>query len=118
MWRGKVSDFGSANLARLSVTAGEGAIIYTAPEAFPQRNPNTPRVPHTVKIDVYSFGILLLEVITAEQPDPDLYQERLQTVRWISRPMHALIVRCTNDAPDNRPRMTEVIDELNRIHLP
>ena len=118
MWRGKVSDFGSANLARLSVTAGEGAIIYTAPEAFPQRNPNTPRVPHTVKIDVYSFGILLLEVITAEQPDPDLYQERLQTVRRISRPMHALIVRCTNDAPDNRPRMTEVIDELNRIHLP
>ena len=55
MWRGKVSDFGFANLARFSVTAGEGAIIYTAPEAFPQRNPNTPRVPHTVKIDVYSF---------------------------------------------------------------
>ena len=118
MWRAKVSDFGSANLARFSVTAGEGAIIYTAPEAFPQRNPNTPRVPHSVKIDVFSFGILLLEVITAEQPDPDLYQERLQIVRQISHPMHGLIVRCSDDVPDNRPRMTDVIDELVKIHLP
>ena len=42
-WRAKVSDFGSANLARFSVTAGEGAIIYTAPEAFPPRPSDSPR---------------------------------------------------------------------------
>ena len=29
-WRAKVCDFGSANLAQLSWTLGEGAIIYTA----------------------------------------------------------------------------------------
>ena len=59
MWRAKISDFGSANLARLSKSAGEGAIIYTAPEAFPQTNPKAPYIPHTTKIDVFSYGILL-----------------------------------------------------------
>ena len=37
MWRAKVSDFGSANLARLSQTAGEGAIIYTPQKPFLKR---------------------------------------------------------------------------------
>ena len=59
MWRAKMSDFGSANLAQLSKTAGEGGIIYTAPEALPQMNPHAPHVPHTTKIDVFSYGILM-----------------------------------------------------------
>ena len=115
MWRAKVSDFGSANLARLSVTAGDGAIIYTPPEAFPQMDPNTPPTPHTTKIDVYSFGILMSEVVTAEQPDPEVYRERLEKVRRLSRPLHALIVSCTDRSPDKRPTMAAVIDSLNKI---
>ena len=118
MWRAKVSDFGSANLARLSVTAGDGAIIYTPPEAFPQTNPYAPRIPHTTKIDVYSFGIVMCEVITAEQPDPELYLERLQQVRRMSVPLHTLIVTCTNRSPEGRPTMANVIDELNKIPHP
>ena len=117
MWRAKVSDFGSANLARLSMTAGEGAIIYTPPEAFPQMDPKSPRIPQTTKIDVYSFGVLMCEVITAEQPDPDIYHERLEQVRRSSIPMHGLIVRCTDRSPDKRPTMAAVIDDLNRIPL-
>ena len=60
VWKAKVSDFGSANLVRLATTPGEGAIVYTAPEAFPQlpRSP-TPRPAQTTKIDVYSYGVLL-----------------------------------------------------------
>ena len=77
MWRAKVSDFGSANLARLSKTAGEGAIIYTAPEAFPQTDPDAPEIPHSTKIDVFSFGIVMCEVITAQMPRPELYRRRL-----------------------------------------
>ena len=117
-WKAKVSDFGSANLARLSVTAGEGAIIYTAPEAFPVRDPSSPRPVHTTKIDVFSFGILMCEVVTEQQPDPDLHQERLRQVQRLSRPLHSLIVRCTNHNPDQRPTMATVIQELSRISLP
>lgn len=35
LWRAKVSDFGSANLAKRARTAAEGAIVYAAPETFP-----------------------------------------------------------------------------------
>ena len=115
MWRAKVSDFGSANLARLSVTAGEGAIIYTAPEAFPQLHPNAPQRQQTTKMDVYSFGIMMCEVITEEQPNPELYQEKLKQVKRRSHPMHCLIVRCTNQDPNKRPAMAAIINELNKI---
>ena len=118
MWRAKVSDFGSANLARLSKTAGEGAIIYTAPEAFPQTDPNAHRIPHTTKIDVFSYGILLCEVITAQLPDPEHYLERLEQVRGQSAPLYGLIVSCTRPNPDHRPTIACVIDELHKIPQP
>ena len=118
MWRAKVSDFGSANLARLSKTAGEGAIIYTAPEAFPQTDPDAPRIALTTKMDTFSYGILLCEVITARLPDPEQYLDRLQQVKGQSVPLHSLIVSCTKRNPDDRPTMARVIDELNRIPQP
>ena len=118
MWRAKVSDFGSANLARLSKTAGEGAIIYTAPEAFPQTDPDAPRIAHTTKMDTFSYGILLCEVITARLPDPEQYLDRLQQVKGQSVSLHSLIVSCTKRNPDDRPTMARVIDELNRIPQP
>ena len=118
MWRAKVSDFGSANLARLSKTAGEGAIIYTAPEAFPQIDPSVPCYPHTTKIDVFSYGILLCEVITARLPDPEHFQERLELVKGQSLPLHGLIVSCTKHNPGNRPTIAQVIDELHKIPQP
>ena len=40
-WLAKLSDFGSANLARYATTPGEGAIVYTAPEAYPGSGFNT-----------------------------------------------------------------------------
>ena len=60
-WVAKLSDFGSANLARDATTPGEGAILYTAPEAYPQ-SPYSPQPPpqQTTKIDVYSFGVLVM----------------------------------------------------------
>ena len=118
MWRAKISDFGSANLARLSKTAGPGAIIYTPPEVFPQTNPRAPRVPHTTKIDVYSYGILMCEVLTAEQPDPELYLERLEQVQRQSASLHSLIVSCTDPSPDKRPTMACVIDKLIQNKAP
>ena len=49
-WRAKLSDYGSANFLRQSMTVNAGALIYSAPEAF------TPRQSTKVKIN---FRILI-----------------------------------------------------------
>ena len=53
-WKGKLSDYGSANLAQniSSASVGPGNPFYSAPEAqFPDN--------HSPAMDVYSFGVLL-----------------------------------------------------------
>ena len=116
MWRAKVSDFGSANLARAAQTMGEGAIIYAAPETIPQvydRNATPP--PQTTKIDVYSYGVLLCEVITCQLPDPAQYQGRL---RQIQRQWCELIIHCIERNPEDRPTMSQVLNRLNQLPSP
>ena len=114
MWKAKISDFGSANLAHLSKTAGEGAIVYTAPEAFPV-DLDCPLPPQTTKIDVYSYGILLCEVITCSFPDLEHFRDMRNQVehQWLL--MHGLIVSCTERNPGDRPAMARIIDKLSKI---
>ena len=117
-WLAKISDFGSANLACFAQTPAEGCIIYSAPEMFPQTDPSREQLPQTTKLDVYSYGILLCEVIAAELPLTGRYWSMLQTVgdKWSA--MHDLIVQCTRTSPTARPTVAQVIDELNRIPRP
>ena len=117
-WLAKVSDFGSANLAKLARTAGEGAIIYTAPEAFPHTDPDTEPPPMTTKIDVYSYGVLMCEVMTSQPPFSENYRGMLQQVKTKSEFMYNLIVRCTKRSPLERPTMAQVLDELNTLPHP
>ena len=112
-WLAKVSDFGSANLAKLAHTAGEGAIIYTAPEAFPDTASDAEPSLMTTKIDVYSYGKVACELIVREIPVPERYQAMLQQVKGKSPAMHSLIVRCTKRNPLDRPTMADILDELS-----
>ena len=72
-WRGKLSDFGSANLAKLATTPGPGAIVYCAPEAF-IRGKQSP------KADVFSYGKLFCEVYSSQFPDPDAFPFLLKSL--------------------------------------
>ena len=114
-WKGKVSDLGSANLAKLAHTLAEGAIIYAAPETLPQlahHDPHSPPPPQTTKIDVYSYGILLCEVVTSRFPDPAQYHDMLGQVQREWPFMHDLILSCTKYNPVERPTMTMVLTKL------
>ena len=115
-WKAKLSDFGSANLVRYATTPGEGAIIYTAPEAFPQPPTSpTPPPPQTPKIDVYSYGVLLGEVVTQQLPDPDRLQWMMQQVRRQWPQLHPLVTGCIQHNPDRRPTMAYILEELNKL---
>ncbi len=112
-WRAKLSDFGSANLARQARTAGEGAIIYAAPETFPVHSPNADTPPQTLKIDVYSYGVLLCEVSTNRIPFQEEYQNMLGEVQRQSLFMYNFIVSCTQQKANDRPSMNNVLAEID-----
>ena len=59
VYKAKVSDYGSANFSRYTTTAGPGNPLYSAPESG---NPSQ----QSVKMDVYSFGLLLIEMCSGE----------------------------------------------------
>jgi len=118
MWKAKLSDFGSANLVRYATTPGEGAIIYTAPEAFPQPPTSPTPPPHqTPKIDVYSYGVLLCEVVTQEFPDPSRLQGMIRKVRRQWPQIHPLVTGCIQHSPESRPTMAYILEELDRLTL-
>ena len=63
-WRAKLTDYGSVNLVRQLHTANPGSPAYAAPEA------SNPRL-QSPKMDIYSFGALILEMLTGRLPAPD-----------------------------------------------
>ena len=105
-WRAKVSDYGSVNLIRKLQTAVPGNPTYAAPEAeFPSRQ--------SPKMDIFSFGVLLIETCTARFPDVDIRDRLLQSIR--DRGMVDLIRRCTAENIDTRPTASDVIRRLSEM---
>ena len=114
-FKAKVSDFGSANLAKQSKTAGAGAIIYTAPEMFPQEDITADPPEQTVMVDVFSYGIVLLEVVTKEMPVIEKRSLLLRSCKQEWEQIHGLVIRCTKRAPADRPKMRDILNSLNRF---
>ena len=105
-WRGKLSDFGSANLVQHASTPGPGAVMYTAPEVFRGEQQST-------KMDTFSFGKLLCEVFTNRLPDPGAFPSMLQSMAKDWPLMHQLISSCVQQDPNKRPAMTYIVGQLN-----
>ena len=102
-WRAKVTDYGSVNLQQQLETVGPGNPTYAAPEA------NDPRL-QSPKMDIFSFGILLIEMLTGELPPLDERHLLMGTIRH--RRLLALIERCLNQRRENRPSASDIISEL------
>jgi ubiquitin thioesterase CYLD len=113
-WLAKVCDLGSANLAREAYTLNEGSRVYCAPEAFTEKSKTRSDDTLTTKIDVFSFGVMLCEVITAQFPDEDRFPTMLQRTHRLWPQIHTLILSCIERDPDCRPSMADVLITLAR----
>jgi serine/threonine protein kinase len=119
LWMAKVSDLGSANLAKDAVTKNEGAIIYCAPEAFTDKSNTHSETLLTPKIDIYSYGIMLCEVINRTLPDQDKLQLLLEQARDKQPQLHSqIIIKCINQDPKERPSMVNVLIALDKLSSP
>ena len=105
-WKAKVSDYGSANFLSKVITMGPGNASYAAPESF---NPKL----QSPKMDVYSYGILLLEMATGQFPDHKLQAMQLDTLPW--QQMAMMIRRCICDDPASRPTMKDLLPDLTDL---
>ncbi|XP_042019340.1 probable inactive receptor kinase At1g48480 [Salvia splendens] len=136
-YEGRVSDFGLAQLAGPAAAPNRVA-GYRAPEVTD---------PHRVsqKADVYSFGVLLLELLTGKAPTHTLVNEEgVDLPRWVQSVVREewtaevfdlellryqnveedmvqllqLAVDCTAQYPDKRPSMDDVVMKIEELCRP
>ena len=115
--RAKLCDFGSAKLTSRASTPAPGAAIYSAPETLPATKGK-----QTVKVDVYSFGVLYTEILLARLP-PDLDPTADDLLKYISdlkqlegpgEDLHHTAHICTNKNPKKRPTMQDVLHDIDQ----
>ena len=107
-WKGKLSDYGSANLMDNINTSNPGSPVYSAPEA------STPSL-HSAAMDIYSFGILLTEMATRQFPSTVAHEREgsIQDIKWSS--VKELVIRCTSTDPSLRPSTDTVLTLLRDL---
>ena len=107
-WKGKLSDYGSANLMDNISTSNPGSPVYSAPEA------STPSL-HSAAMDIYSFGILLTEMATRLFPSTVAHEREgsIQDIKWSS--VKELVIRCTSTDPSLRPPTDTVLTLLRDL---
>ncbi|KAK9041241.1 hypothetical protein V6N11_016351 [Hibiscus sabdariffa] len=133
-YEARVSDFGLAQLAGPTSTPNR-VDGYRAPEVTDARKVSQ-------KADVYSFGILLLELLTGKAPTHALLNEEgIDLPRWVQSIVREewtaevfdlellryqnveedmvqllqLAINCTAQYPDKRPSMAEVTNQIEEL---
>ena len=102
-WRAKVTDYGSVNLQNQLHTENPGNPVYSAPEA---------RIPslQSTKMDIFSYGVLLVEMCTSRFPDMDKRAAMIRSLQerhWVD-----LIHRCLQQDSRLRPMASEIITQV------
>ena len=105
-WLAKVSDYGTANFQSRLQTENPGSPVYTAPES---RDPAL----QSPKMDIYSFGVLLVKMCTCDFPAPERREELMES---IDHPrLLNLIKQCLNRDKDRRLTAAQLVDILQTL---
>ncbi|CAI8040275.1 Seven transmembrane domain-containing tyrosine-protein kinase 1 [Geodia barretti] len=107
-WLAKVSDYGTANFQSQLQTVNPGSPVYTAPES---RDPAL----QTPKMDIYSFGVLLVEMCTCDFPAPERRAELMESIDYTR--LLNLIRQCQNVDKDRRPTAAQLVELLQAMPL-
>jgi serine/threonine protein kinase len=117
-----IADLGSSELIEpaSSISQDKGTVGYLAPELYESGA-------FTEKIDVFSFGLVLYEVITerkvyagrtaAQILHRTCGGERAEFPPYMSSEVRLLISRCWGPDPFKRPSFTEILAELQLMHF-
>ena len=108
-WLAKLGDLGTAKIQQHITTPGPGALAYAAPEVADPKS-------HSTKMDVYSYGVLVVEILTKTLPFQNLSTLKVQIQQQFPQ-YHHLVTSCTNQKSSDRPMMYDVIKQLDKISV-
>ncbi|KAG5559412.1 hypothetical protein RHGRI_009074 [Rhododendron griersonianum] len=119
----KIGDFGLSKVKQRTLVSGgvRGTIPWMAPELL-----NFQKNMVTDKVDVYSFGIIMWELLTGEQPYGNMRSEEIiagiikgdlrpEIPSWSDPAWRSLMERCWSPDPDSRPAFSEIAKELRAM---
>jgi serine/threonine protein kinase len=122
--RVRIADFGSSRYYELDVTMTRsvGTPLYMAPELFTQVAHYTPSV------DVYSFGLILYEVVVGDSvlSSPESQRStylllgqglRPEIPSSVSEGVRDLISRCWSRDSESRPSFRDILEDLQRLNF-
>ncbi|XP_022098174.1 mitogen-activated protein kinase kinase kinase 7-like isoform X6 [Acanthaster planci] len=116
----KICDFGTACDIQTYMTNNKGSAAWMAPEVFEGSN-------YSEKCDVFSWGIILWEVISRRKPFDEIggpafrimwavhQGTRPPMIRSIPKPLEKLMTRCWAKEPRRRPSMEEVVGVMSNL---
>ena len=112
----RISDFGLAKEEDIetSQSKGVGTLRFMAPELADEEDEQYGR--YTNKVDVYSFGIILIYIVSEQYPKYNMRKKLtgvLPTlpstiVPWVAK----LIGRCLQLSPNDRPTFNDIFEVL------
>lgn len=116
----KICDFGTACDLNTYMTNNKGSAAWMAPEVFEGCK-------YTEKCDVFSWGIILWEVLTRQKPFNNIgasaYRimwavhvgQRPPLIEGCPKPIEDLMTSCWKKLPVQRPSMDEVVRIMNKL---
>uniref|UniRef100_A0A7N8XY52 Mitogen-activated protein kinase kinase kinase 7 n=1 Tax=Mastacembelus armatus TaxID=205130 RepID=A0A7N8XY52_9TELE len=116
----KICDFGTACDIQTHMTNNKGSAAWMAPEVFEGSN-------YSEKCDVFSWGIILWEVITRRKPFDEIggpafrimwavhNGTRPPLIKNLPKPIESLMTRCWSKDPTQRPSMEEIVKIMTHL---